>query len=252
MSFVSNTQASALDTNLDDLDDLVDLPTSASIASPQALDLDLGERDRDMDMDDEYDLGERTYSSLPPSPRAEASAEFGLERSLDLSELHGAFHAQGIKMASNLAGSLSPRRDIMRRGSLTLERESASAGEEDEQFWPARSRRQTLENGDRPSNAFNTITTSSTTVTHSVLEVHEEGEEPTSPTSPVRRDDDDTPSVWSPDLLSPLESPLQSPRVGVPPNLPFDRSKEGLSLWDLLRDEDAADQWEGWIADGKW
>lgn len=28
--------------------------------------------------------------------------------------------------------------------------------------------------------------------------------------------------------------------------------KGGISLWDLLRDEAGAEEWEGWIVDGKW
>jgi hypothetical protein len=27
---------------------------------------------------------------------------------------------------------------------------------------------------------------------------------------------------------------------------------EGLSLWDLLRDEVGVEDWDGWIVDGKW
>ena len=28
--------------------------------------------------------------------------------------------------------------------------------------------------------------------------------------------------------------------------------KEGLSLWELLKDERGTDDWEGWVVDGKW
>jgi hypothetical protein len=29
-------------------------------------------------------------------------------------------------------------------------------------------------------------------------------------------------------------------------------AKEGVSIWDLLRDEVGAEEWEGWAVDGKW
>ncbi|TXT11025.1 hypothetical protein VHUM_01776 [Vanrija humicola] len=55
-----------------------------------------------------------------------------------------------------------------------------------------------------------------------------------------------------PTSLNEPEEHAGEPKSGddLPPNVPSDRS--GLSIWDLLRDEDAAEQWEGWIADGKW
>jgi hypothetical protein len=39
-----------------------------------------------------------------------------------------------------------------------------------------------------------------------------------------------------------------SPEVGLEEK----EGKGGISLWDLLRDEAGAEEWEGWIADGKW
>lgn len=199
MSNVADGQVSALDEAL-----TVGRPESASTLTAQSA----GEYD--------MDLGEdmpTTYSSLPPSPRA---SEFS-RRPLDISELQSAFNRKDP----------SPRRPFA----------SLSDGESDTQeFWPARSRRQTLDYANhRPSldglqaRRHTLSRTSSNTTRHDPpkettrLETELEVEEPSTPV-----DEDST-----------------------PPNRAKE-TKPGLSLWDLLRDEDAAEQWEGWIADGKW
>ncbi|BEI80187.1 hypothetical protein CcaverHIS002_0107160 [Cutaneotrichosporon cavernicola] len=153
----------------------------------------------------ELDLGHAehehgTYSSLPPSPRGtKFDYEYSHRLQLDLDV--------DVVLARLDPGG-SPR---VSRRRLSLDSASVSAHdserelEEVEQFWPARSRRQTLDSSQ-------------------VLP-------PISPTS-------DTHSV---------EPEPHEPEV---PNA--ERDRKGLSIWDLLRDEDAAEQWEGWIADGKW
>lgn len=164
--------------------------------------------DYEMELEEEMPT---TYSSLPPSPRA---SEYS-RRPLDISELQGAFNRTDP----------SPRRPFS----------SISDGESDTQeFWPARSRRQTLDYAHRPSldtlqTRRNTLSrTSSNTTRHEIakeaalLETELEVEEPATPVEEI-----------------------------APANRVKER-KTGLSLWDLLRDEDAAEQWEGWIADGKW
>ena len=45
--------------------------------------------------------------------------------------------------------------------------------------------------------------------------------------------------------LSPVSPNGHTPRPSTP-------RMEGLSLWDLLRDEVGAEEWEGWVVDGKW
>jgi hypothetical protein len=101
-----------------------------------------------------------------------------------------------------------------------------------EEFWPALSRRQTLEVKERPS-FLSTVPLQLKLQTE--YEPMSPGSEPMSPGM---------------EPLSPgAETPLGS--SGLPPNESF-RDTSGLSLWELLRDEDAAEQWEGWIADGKW
>lgn len=152
-----------------------------------------------------------TYSSLPPSPRA---SEYS-RRPLDISELQTAFNRTDP----------SPRRPFA----------SLSDGESDTQeFWPARSRRQTLDYANRPS--LDTLQTRRHTLsrTSSNTTRHEPQKEAT------RLEPE--PEVEEP--ASPVED-------STPPNRVKEK-KPGLSLWDLLRDEDAAEQWEGWIADGKW
>lgn len=164
------------------------------------------------------EVADRTYSSLPPSPRADASAEFGLDRSMDLGDLHSQFKR-----------SSSPRR----RYSFGRETEDETVDE----FWPALSRRQTLEAGERPS--FPSVSVPPP------LEVQNEAPESPEIPRPVHSPD------FEPGLKPDLDTPLGSPRLEVPPSKPF-KETTGISLWDLLKDEDAAEHWEGWIADGKW
>ncbi|EKD03720.1 hypothetical protein A1Q2_01946 [Trichosporon asahii var. asahii CBS 8904] len=177
-------------------------PESASTLTAQSA----GEYD--MDIDDELPT---TYSSLPPSPRA---SEYS--RRLDISELQSAFNR----------ADPSPRRPFA----------SLSDGESDTQeFWPARSRRQTLDYANRPSldtlqkPRRHTLSRTSSNTTRQEL---------TKETTRLKPE----PEVDEP--ASPVEDT-------TPPNR-VKETKPGLSLWDLLRDEDAAEQWEGWIADGKW
>lgn len=153
----------------------------------------------------EYDLGDldlghsdhATYSSLPPSPRG-GKFDFDYSHHLQLD-----FHLDDV--LARLDPDASPRVQTNRRR-LSLDSVSASAHESEreleevEQFWPARSRRQTLDTSQVPP------LISPTSETHSVPD----------------RDEAEA------------------------------REESGLSIWDLLRDEEAAEQWEGWIADGKW
>lgn len=245
-----------LDLDLDRAD-LVDLPvpSSTKVASPpdprDVDNLDLNHHD------DDYE--ERTYSSLPPSPRTEASAAFGLgpagpQRSLDLGELASAFQK---------AGGVH---HLQRRGSLGNAERDATAGDDDEQFWPARSRRQTLESVTGAPPVYATLLSASastrasvsgpTGVLHAPLDVTLEAEEgPESPRVPVvgmaAAADVDADSGGGSGAQTPspvvLDSSLDSVTIAAEVE-----STGGLSLWDLLRDEDAAEQWEGWIADGKW
>lgn len=151
----------------------------------------------------ELDLGHAehgTYSSLPPSPRgAKFDYDYSHRLQLDMDV---------DDVLARLDPGGSPR---VARRRLSLDSASASAHdserelEEVEQFWPARSRRQTLDSSQPPP-------ISPTSDTHSV--------------EPEPGDGSEAPSA--------------------------DRDRTGLSIWDLLRDEDAAEQWEGWIADGKW
>lgn len=151
------------------------------------------------DLDLGHSTDHATYSSLPPSPRGgkfEYDYSHRLQLDLDLDDV-----------LSRLDPEASPR---VTRRRLSLDTASAHESERDldevEQFWPARSRRQTLDTSHAPP--------------------------PISPSS--------TQNVES-DLREEEETTSAS------------QSKtSGLSIWDLLRDEDAAEQWEGWIADGKW
>lgn len=180
---------------------LSDLPTSSPRVNPARLatapysaeyelaDLDLGHSDH------------ATYSSLPPSPRGgkfDYDYSHRLQLDLDLEDV-----------LARLEPDSSPRVGTNRRR-LSLDSASAHESEREleevEQFWPARSRRQTLDSSQVPPPI------SPSSATHSV--------------EPELRDESEAASE--------------------------DRGKTGLSIWDLLRDEDAAEQWEGWIADGKW
>ncbi|GMK54546.1 hypothetical protein CspeluHIS016_0111320 [Cutaneotrichosporon spelunceum] len=149
----------------------------------------------------EYDLDELelehaehgTYSSLPPSPRGVKR----LQLDLDVDDI-----------LARLDPDISPRVTRRRRSfdsASVSAHDSERELEEVEQFWPARSRRQTLDSSQVP------FLISPTSDTHSV-----------------------EPETREPEVPS------------------ADRVRAGLSIWDLLRDEDAAEQWEGWIADGKW
>ncbi len=161
------------------------VPPTRLATAPYATDYELAE----------LDLGHAehgTYSSLPPSPRG-GKFDYDYSHRLDLDV---------DDVLARLDPGGSPR--VRRRLSLgSSAQESERELDEVEQFWPARSRRQTLDSSQPP---------------------------PISPTSDTHieaeRDGSEAPSA--------------------------DRDRTGLSIWDLLRDEDAAEQWEGWIADGKW
>ncbi|KAL1410169.1 hypothetical protein Q8F55_004174 [Vanrija albida] len=163
---------------------------------------------------DEDEHRPTTYSSLPPSPRASDMSV--PSRMLDMDDLHDVFQRQGL-------AELSPRK---RRSSL----DSADERSANEDFYPARSRRHTLEHDHGAGEAARLA-----------KEAGYDGGGLETITSPP----------LSPTSLNEVEDADEVRIDDSPPNVPSE-DRAGLSIWDLLRDEDAAEQWEGWIANGKW
>ncbi|WVQ94316.1 hypothetical protein IAU59_001395 [Kwoniella sp. CBS 9459] len=142
-----------------------------------------------------------TYSSLPPSPRGD---DYDLaipppsQRGLEIKDINSVLH----KLSLPSSNSAQPdRRD-----------------EEEEEFWPARSRRETIGEEHRETINLNGIG----------VERH----------------------------VSDAEIRLSSPEPEEPfsPRYKADESEKSeiLGIWDLLKDEMGAEEWDGWIVDGKW
>lgn len=199
------------------LDDTLDIPPFARASSSSTLtpapvineQRDAAVSPKKQRYRDDEEHRPTTYSSLPPSPRA---SDLGVpSRLLDMDDLHDVFQRQGL-------GEL-------RRSSL----DSTDERSANEDFYPARSRRHTLEQQHGAGEAARLA-----------KEAGYDGGELETITSPP----------LSPTSVNEVEHADEVKVDDLPPNVPSDRA--GLSIWDLLRDEDAAEQWEGWIADGKW
>lgn len=229
--------------------DLADLPVLPASVSPTVTVSALppsyaGDYDPELDIETEHELEHAeqsaTYSSLPPSPR-------GGEHSREL-ELDDVFDRLDLKTL-DVEINPSPRRRRLSLDSASAIDQGSELDEIDD-FWPARSRRATMDSpmGEReqfwPARSRRPTMESpldegeqywpARSRRHTVESLHG----PPSvtlqqPHSPIREEEEERDSGSSPE----------------PPNIPGD---EKLSIWELLKDEDAAEHWEGWIADGKW
>lgn len=181
-----------------------------------------GELELELETQRDLDGAERsaTYSSLPPSPRggeySHAVDIDGVFKRLDLkrSDMEGSPKRRRLSLDSASAKEQeSEREDVEDFWPARSRRPTIESAplEEVEHFWEARSRRQTLESGQTPPIVANAV----------------------QPQSPIAEE----------------EEPNDTAEPKEPPSIP---GIEQLSIWDLLKDEDAAEQWEGWIADGKW
>ncbi|ORY25255.1 eukaryotic membrane protein family-domain-containing protein [Naematelia encephala] len=145
-----------------------------------------------------------TYSSLPPSPRFESLATFSRT---DKDEVEGALARLGLLTSRTATGGVG----------------TETERERDEVFWPARSRRPTLDLPRRPT--LESAGDRGDDREH--VQIQLPRREDARSTSPEGGDD---------------EVAEENGR----------RGSVGLSLWDLLTDEAGAEDWEGWIVDGKW
>ena len=177
------------------------------------------------------------YSSLPPSPRREGDSSEAITAS-------GAAGSVGLGIADVSVPGIQVIRSasddlpiVPRVVSGDREMEGYLSEPETEEWWPARSRRNTLDGTATPFNTRSPRTVDDIDVFptpesdhrrrsatfDSIVEaeqsiLHGEPESPTSPTSP-----------------NTTEVPLDAP-----------------SLWALLKDEQGAEGWEGWLIEGKW
>ncbi|OCF42545.1 hypothetical protein I317_03661 [Kwoniella heveanensis CBS 569] len=142
-----------------------------------------------------------TYSSLPPSPRGDdynlPSPPAG-QRGVGIKDLNSALHKLNVPSA---------RFDELDR-----------RDEEEDEFWPARSRRETIGEEQRPETDLDNVGRHGHT---SDGEIRLSSPEPEEPMSPGYKADGSSKS-------------------------------EVLGIWDLLKDEMGAEEWDGWIVDGKW
>ncbi|KJE02403.1 hypothetical protein I311_03800 [Cryptococcus gattii NT-10] len=138
-----------------------------------------------------------TYSSLPPSPRTEFLST-PKRKALDRDELD--------EILDQL-GNTSSRSDA--------DYDVDGGDETDvEEWWPARSRRPTIGEEDRPDQGYRSTS------------------ELMSPSSPISA------TTAEHDSLTGAEGKESSGEIS--------------GIWELLKDEMGAEDWEGWIADGKW
>ncbi|OXG09787.1 hypothetical protein C367_06966 [Cryptococcus neoformans Ze90-1] len=138
-----------------------------------------------------------TYSSLPPSPTSEFLTT-PKRKTLDRDELD--------EILDQL-GNTSTRSDV----DYDVDGDDATDVEE---WWPARSRRPTVGEEDRPDQGYRSTS------------------ELMSPNSPVSA------TATEHDTLGGREGKESSGEIP--------------GVWGLLKDEMGAEDWEGWIADGKW
>ncbi|WVQ73897.1 hypothetical protein IAR50_003478 [Cryptococcus sp. DSM 104548] len=140
-----------------------------------------------------------SYSSLPPSPRGEF-----------MGTPKGDIRVSG-KNLDDILGDLERKQRKAVEDAVNLDTESDTEME-GEEFWPARSRRPTLSEGDsyRRSTDDDELTS------------------PTSATADLGHRDSDV-------KLGPIQS-----------------KTDVLGIWDLLKDEMGAEDWDGWVVDGKW
>lgn len=164
------------------------------------------------------------YSSLPPSPRRKAAASDQLEEQVGLGIKNGELpNIRITRICSDSLEASSQARDL----------EGYLSEPETEEWWPARSRRNTIDSSVSPLAS-----------------------------GPSPRAVDDIAIFETPDAAqmrrsNSVDSVADADRTLEPrddPKRPPDRSGElsGASLWALLKDEQGAEGWEGWIVDGKW
>ncbi|WVR04077.1 hypothetical protein IAU60_001076 [Kwoniella sp. DSM 27419] len=155
-----------------------------------------------------------TYSSLPPSPRGE---EYDLPPSTGKRPLESV-DIEAVLERLNVGGSLQP-------GSTAVDEE-----EGEERYWPARSRRATVGEEEGHQEHLRSYLHRIDGLEH-VRHISEEPERATSPDGG--------------------EQELEE-RAGPGVKVSSSGRIEVIGIWDLLKDEMGAEEWEGWIVDGKW
>ncbi|WWD16768.1 hypothetical protein CI109_101200 [Kwoniella shandongensis] len=161
-----------------------------------------------------------TYSSLPPSPRV-GEAQFDLSSITippPLPSSSGGGMGVGMKGRGLGIKDLDTVLDKLNSASSpTPEHAHDLDGEDEETFWPARSRRNTIGEESSPYLIPSSTLGGATKAT------------------------------------ADLNSPTSDGDGSLPADMTFGGSKtEVLGIWDLLKDEMGAEDWDGWIVDGKW
>lgn len=269
LSSVSRRNAEASESTVDSRSTLLRTPSQSSFTSKKArlagrnIDLvpslsqhDLPLHSRSLDADDPFGpptlLGnmpklvrQTTYSSLPPSPRITAAFDFGI--TVDGVHPDQLEHALDV-ITRPSSNSSDDAEWIPEKLQLQLDEEGgmldevvSEVDEVDEVFWPARSRRHTLEHVVNGPMAFPPRISRRRT---SLSVVGEKGKgrkghkdeyvEPV-PNSPIE------PTSSGDEKVGSLHVESKGERMGI-----------AASLWDILKDEGGEELWEGWVADGKW
>ncbi|WVQ83537.1 hypothetical protein IAT38_005678 [Cryptococcus sp. DSM 104549] len=154
-----------------------------------------------------------TYSSLPPSPRGGGGSEF-LGRDLDVDGLR-----EGLGGLEGKTGQANGERQEAEDDEDCGDGDQTEI-DEAEEFWPARSRRPTV--GEEEKHPLpRTVSLDS----------------PVSPISPGAEE---------------LGQEGKTTSASEGEAVPLAQVVPPLRMWDLLKDEMGSEDWDGWIADGKW
>lgn len=186
-----------------------------------------------------------TYSSLPPSPRITAALDFGVViDGVHPDQLEHALH--GISLSNR--GSSDEEEWVTERVSpkgsnVHLDEVVDDVEEVEEEFWPARSRRHTLEHVFQGNPIAPPRISRRTTSFNSAEPVGMKG------TKGIKEED-----VFETGMHSPTEAASSGDEKSTDLDGTGVGKRMGIaaSLWDILKDEGGEEVWEGWVADGKW
>ena len=200
-----------------------------------------------------------TYSSLPPSPRIEAAFDFGVsldDRSLpDLEhalyeirrKAKGKYREEDVDNDEEVEDCEMVRIPFVSRLSPEPEGGDREVDEVEETFWPARSRRQTLDTLPDLSGIPDIIRRTTVNDNNAARDVGERHNF----SAPENGAGDD--GYIQQTVGSPVEaSSGEEEKVGSQSLMDDARRDHTASLWDILRDDAGEEIWDGWVADGKW
>ncbi|KAK1920829.1 eukaryotic membrane protein family-domain-containing protein [Papiliotrema laurentii] len=200
-----------------------------------------------------------TYSSLPPSPRIEAAFDFGVsldDRSLQdlehaLYEIRrkakGKYREEDVDNDEEVEDCEMVRIPFVSRLSPEPEGGDREVDQVEETFWPARSRRQTLDTLPDLSGIPDIIRRTTVNGNNAARDVGERHNF----SAPENGAGDD--GYIQQTVGSPVEaSSSEEEKVGSQSLMDDARRDHTASLWDILRDDAGEEIWDGWVADGKW